>query len=44
MQHNETFVALIKEHEGIIFKVANLYTSNKEDQQDLYQEIVYQVW
>lgn len=44
MQHNKTFVALIKEHEGIIFKVANLYTSNKEDQQDLYQEIVYQLW
>lgn len=44
MQQNKTFVKLIKEHEGIIFKVANLYTSNKEDQQDLYQEIVYQLW
>lgn len=44
MQHKTTFVNLIKENEGIIFKVANLYTSNREDQQDLYQEIVYQLW
>lgn len=44
MQHNKSFVNLIKEHEGIIFKVANLYTSNRENQQDLYQEIVYQIW
>lgn len=44
MQHKTSFVTLIKENEGIIFKVANLYTSNKEDQQDLYQEIVYQLW
>ena len=44
MQQNKTFVELIKANEGIIFKVASLYTSNREDQQDLYQEIVYQLW
>jgi len=44
MQQNKLFVELIKANEGIIFKVASLYTSNREDQQDLYQEIVYQLW
>lgn len=44
MQQDKLFVELVKANEGIIFKVASLYTSNPEDQQDLYQEIVYQLW
>ena len=35
---------MIKDHEGIIFKITTLYTHNKQDQKDLYQDIVYQLW
>ena len=44
MQHKKEFITAIKENEGIIFKVTSIYCANKEDQKDLYQEIVYQLW
>ncbi|MBT8188540.1 MAG: sigma-70 family RNA polymerase sigma factor [Croceitalea sp.] len=45
MEQKETaFVALIKEHEGLLFKVSTIYTDHKMEQQDLFQEIVYQLW
>lgn len=28
----------------VLFKVAKVYTNSKEDEQDLYQEIIYQLW
>ncbi len=44
MHSEEQFISVIKENEGLIYKVAKLYTSAKEDEQDLYQEIIYQLW
>ena len=44
MQKQQKFVELIKENEGVIFKVTLVYAFNKEDQKDLYQEIVFQLW
>ena len=38
------FVQLIRENEGIIYKVAFLYTDNATDRDDLYQEILLQAW
>lgn len=38
------FTQIIKDHEGVIFKITTIYTDNQEDQKDLYQEIVYQLW
>ena len=38
------FVRVIKENEGLIYKISKLYTDRKEDEQDLYQETVYQLW
>lgn len=38
------FLEMVKEHEGIIYKVSQLYHSNPEDQKDLYQEIIFQLW
>jgi RNA polymerase sigma-70 factor (ECF subfamily) len=38
------FIQLIREHEGIIYKISRVYFELEEDQQDLYQEIVYQLW
>ena len=44
MGKEEEFTQLIRDHEGIIFKITTMYTSNRPDQKDLYQDIVYQLW
>lgn len=44
MDTKEHFTTVIKENAGLIFKVTTLYTNNIEDRNDLYQEIVYQLW
>jgi RNA polymerase sigma factor (sigma-70 family) len=38
------FLALIHNYQNIIYKICRLYRDNKEDQEDLFQEIVYQLW
>lgn len=38
------FVRVIQENEGIIYKIARTYTKTPDDRNDLYQEIVYQLW
>lgn len=35
---------LIQEYEGTIFKIARLYINSEDDLDDLYQEIVLQLW
>lgn len=40
----ERFQALLKDHQRIVFKVANTYCRVEEDQRDLVQEISYQLW
>lgn len=42
--HNEIFVQLIQENKGIIFKICNSYCSDKNERDDLAQEIVYNLW
>jgi len=44
MQEENEFTALIKQNEGIIYKITRIYTDNRESQKDLYQEIVFQLW
>ena len=43
MQQHD-FIEIIKKNEGLIYKICNIYTHTKEDQKDLYQEIVYQLY
>ena len=38
------FLALIKEHQGIIHKICRLYRDVREDREDLFQEITFQLW
>lgn len=38
------FTELIQSCKGIIFKVIRLYVRHDDDEQDLYQEILYQAW
>lgn len=44
MSSKEAFIDIIRANEGLIYKVAKVYTNSREDEQDLYQEIVYQLW
>lgn len=45
MQEREKeFSKLIKDNQGLIIKVSRLYTNSPEDEQDLFQEIVLQLW
>jgi len=44
MGKEESFTRIIKDNEGVIFKITTIYTDNGQDQKDLYQEIVYQLW
>lgn len=38
------FLQLIDEHQGIIHKICRLYRDAEQDREDLFQEIVYQLW
>ena len=44
MPDKKEFIKIIQENEGLIYKVTKVYSYGKEDGQDLYQEIVYQLW
>ncbi|WP_373399502.1 sigma factor [Algoriphagus halophilus] len=44
MSKEEEFVNLIQENQGLIYKITLVYSNEKEEQDDLYQEIVYQTW
>jgi len=44
MPLEEQFTQVIKANEAIIFKISTVYTRTKEDQQDLYQDIIIQLW
>ena len=44
MPLKDQFTKVIKANEAIIFKISTVYTRTKEDQQDLYQDIVVQLW
>ena len=41
---HSTFINLIKQHERIIYKVCSLYGDTEANRQDLYQEVIIQVW
>jgi len=40
----EVFLALVDEHQNIIHKVSRMYRNTVEDQEDLFQDIVLQLW
>jgi DNA-directed RNA polymerase specialized sigma24 family protein len=43
MASETEFTKLIKEHQGLLIKVASVYTNTPLDSEDLFQEIVYQL-
>ena len=40
----QEFIKLIQAHEPLILKVCNMYCQDQEDREDLYQDIVIQLW
>ena len=43
--HNkDDFVSLVNEHKGLIYKVCNTYCLAAGERQDLFQEIIIQLW
>ncbi|WP_303312771.1 RNA polymerase sigma factor [Hymenobacter sp. BT730] len=40
----EQFLLLIESHPGLIQKVCSMYCHSKEDREDLFQDIVLQLW
>ncbi|MDO5978471.1 RNA polymerase sigma factor [Flavivirga spongiicola] len=41
---NENFLKIIHKHQALIHKVCNIYRDSKEDKEDLFQEITYQLF
>ena len=45
MKEKETaFLHRIDKHKGILYKVSKMYMDTSDDQQDLFQEIICQLW
>ncbi len=40
----DDFLKIAEDYQGIIYKVCKMYRDSREDQEDLYQEIVLQLW
>ncbi|HUR12152.1 MAG TPA: sigma-70 family RNA polymerase sigma factor, partial [Flavitalea sp.] len=38
------FIELVNQHKGLIYKVCNIYCPYENERQDLYQEIIVQLW
>jgi len=39
-----TFSETIQQHQGILHKLCRLYRDSREDREDLFQEMIYQLW
>lgn len=44
MNQKEDFISTVRECEGILYKISRIYSEDLIDRQDLYQDIVYQLW
>lgn len=43
-EKEQGFLKRIENHKGILYKVSKMYMDNSDDQQDLFQEIICQLW
>jgi RNA polymerase sigma-70 factor (ECF subfamily) len=41
---HEAFLKIVEANQGIIYKVCKMYRDSKEDEEDLFQEVVLQLW
>ncbi|MEM7548314.1 MAG: RNA polymerase sigma factor [Bacteroidota bacterium] len=38
------FLRIIQDNEGLLYKIINAYCDDIDDREDLYQEIIFQLW
>lgn len=43
-EHHQSYSKLVEQYHPMLVRISGFYTNRKEDQEDLYQEIVYQLW
>lgn len=43
-RNKEEFLELVFPHQALIHKICRTYRDSKEDREDLFQEIIYQLW
>lgn len=43
-EREQEFLAKIEKHKGILYKISKMYVDNADDQQDMFQEILCQLW
>ena len=41
---SDEFLSVIENHKGILYKITNSYCQNRDDREDLIQEIIIQLW
>ncbi len=41
---SDEFLFVIETHKGILYKITNSYCQNRDDREDLIQEIIIQLW
>lgn len=41
---SQAFMTVVEDHKALIYKIARMYARNSEDQSDLVQEIIFQLW
>lgn len=44
MNKEKEFLDLIEVHKGIMYKISRMYTQDETTREDLFQEILYQLW
>lgn len=44
MNQEEQFLAVLEDHKGILYKIANAYCRDAEARKDLVQEMAYHLW
>jgi len=44
MLSESEFLEVLHKNQALIYKVCNIYRDSKEDKEDLFQEITYQLW
>ncbi len=44
MLSSDEFLKILHDNQGLVHKVCNIYRDTKEDREDLFQEITFQLW
>jgi len=44
MMSEKEFLSMIKDNQGIIHKICRIYRDSPEDREDLFQEVIFQLW